>query len=103
MVTAIVLIRVERGRVDAAAEALLELGEVKEVYSVTGEYDLVAIVRVRQYEQMAETVPRKIGRVPGLTKTTTMMAFQCYSRHDIEQMWTVGLEEELETRRAQPS
>lgn len=100
MVTAIVLIQAERTRMEEVAETLLELDEVKEVYSVAGEYDLVAIVRVRQYEQMAEVVPRKMARIGGLLKTTTLMAFQCYSRRDLERLWGLGLEEELAARRS---
>lgn len=92
MITAIVLIQAERGAAQSVAEALLDIPEVAEAYSVTGEYDLVALVRVRRYEQMAEVVPRKIQAVSGITRTQTMMAFQCYSRHDLERMWGVGLE-----------
>lgn len=94
MVTAIVLINADRTRIDETAEALLQLNEVKEVYSVAGEYDLVAIVRVRHYDQMAQVVPRKMARLAGITRTTTLMAFQCYSRGDLERMWGIGLEEE---------
>ena len=65
MITAIVLIHTERGQAAAAGEALAEIPDVAEVYSVTGEYDLVAIVRVRDYEQMAEVVPQRIAAVPG--------------------------------------
>ncbi len=92
MVTAIVLIQTERGQTQRAAEALLEIQEVAEVYSVTGEYDLVAIARVRHYDQMAEVVPQKMAGVPGITRTQTLMAFQCYSRRDLERMWGIGLE-----------
>jgi DNA-binding Lrp family transcriptional regulator len=92
MVTAIVLIRTVRGQTQAAAQALLEIDAVAEVYSVTGEYDLVAIVRVPRYEQMAEVVPGRMAAVPGLERTETLMAFECYSRHDLERMWAVGLE-----------
>jgi len=92
MITAIVLIGTERGRSQDAAEALLGIEGVAEVYSVTGEYDLVAIVRVRQYDQMAEVVPQRMAMVPGLTRTETLMAFQHYSRHDLEHMWGIGLE-----------
>jgi DNA-binding Lrp family transcriptional regulator len=94
VVTAIVLIRVERHRLQETAEALLEVDQVKEVYSVAGEYDLVAIVRVRHYDQMAEVVPGKLARLDGITQTTTLMAFQCFSRRDLERMWGIGLEEE---------
>ena len=94
VIAAVVLINTERHRIAETAEALLELAEVSEVYSVAGAYDLVAIVRVRAYEQMAEVVPTKLGRVPGITNTTTLMAFQCYSRRDLERMWGIGLDEE---------
>ncbi len=95
MVTAIVLIRAERMQLQETAEALLEVDEVREVYSVAGEYDLVAIVRVRHYDQMAEVVPGKLARLNGITSTTTLMAFQCFSRRDLERMWGIGLEEEV--------
>ncbi len=94
MITAIVLIRVERGRVDAAAEALLELDEVKEVYSVAGVWDLVAMVRVRSYDQMAQVVPVKLARLAGIVRTTTLMAFECYSRRDLDRLWGIGMEDE---------
>jgi DNA-binding Lrp family transcriptional regulator len=94
VVTAIVLIRAERLKLQETAEALLEVEEVKEVYSVAGEYDLVAIVRVRHYDQMADVVPGKIARIDGITGTTTLMAFQCFSRRDLERMWGIGLDEE---------
>lgn len=94
MVTAVVLIRTERLKLQETAEALLEVDEVKEVYSVAGEYDLVAIVRVRHYDQMAEVVPGKLAGIAGIASTTTLMAFQCYSRRDLERMWGIGLDEE---------
>ena len=56
--------------------------------------DLVAIVRVRRYEQMAEVVPQRIAQVSGLTRTHTLMAFQYFSRHDLERMWGIGFESE---------
>ena len=94
MITAIVLIQTERGQTQRAAEALTEVPGVAEVYSVAGEYDLVAIVRVRQYDEMAQVVPGRMARVAGLVRTQTLMAFQHYSRHDLERMWGIGLEEE---------
>jgi DNA-binding Lrp family transcriptional regulator len=94
MIAAVVLINTERGRIAETAEALLELPEVSEVYSVAGPYDLVAIVRVRQYEQMAEVVPTKLAAMPSITSTQTLMAFQCYSRRDLERMWGIGLDDE---------
>lgn len=94
MVTAIVLIEAERRQIAETAEALLAIDEVKEVYSVAGAWDLVAIVRVRAYEQMADVVPVKLARVPGILRTTTLMAFECYSKRDLERLWGIGLETE---------
>jgi DNA-binding Lrp family transcriptional regulator len=78
MITAIVLIEAQRGQTAAAGQALARIPNVAEVYSVTGEYDLVAIVRVEQYEDMAEVVPRRIAAVPGIARTHTLMTFQHY-------------------------
>jgi DNA-binding Lrp family transcriptional regulator len=94
MITAIVLIHTERGKTSSAGEALAEIPDVAEVYSVTGEYDLVAIVRVKQYTQMAEVVPRRIAGVPGVARTHTLMAFDHYSRHDLDRMWGIGMDTE---------
>ncbi|MFN0071140.1 MAG: Lrp/AsnC family transcriptional regulator [Chloroflexota bacterium] len=94
MVTAIVLIQAEMGRTSSIAESLLQLPEVSEVYSVAGEFDLVAMVRVPHYDQMAEAVPQKLARVEGIQRTQTLMAFQCYSRHDLERIWGIGMEGE---------
>lgn len=94
MVTAIVLIQAQMGKTSALAEALLELNEVSEVYSVAGEYDLVAMVRVAHYDEMADAVPRKLARMEGIQRTRTLMAFQCYSRKDLERMWGLGMERE---------
>jgi DNA-binding Lrp family transcriptional regulator len=94
MITAIVLIRTDRGLTAAAAEAVADIPDVAEVYSVTGEYDLVAIVRVRHYEQVAEAVPQRIAAVPGIARTHTLMAFEHYSRHDLDRLWGIGLDTE---------
>ena len=94
VITAFVLIHTEGGQTAAVGEAVADIPDVAEVYSVTGEYDLVAIVRVKQYEQMSEVVPRRIAAVPGIARTHTMMAFQSYSRHDLERMWGIGLDTE---------
>jgi DNA-binding Lrp family transcriptional regulator len=92
VITSIVLIHTERGQTDEAAEALVNIAGVSEVYSVTGEYDLVAILRVRNYEDLADLVPRRIARSPGVQRTHTLMAFQHYSQHDLEAMWGLGME-----------
>ena len=100
MVSAIVLIHVVRGRVPQVAETLAGMAEVSEVFSVTGDFDLVAIVRVKEYEQIAEVIPGKIDRVDGVEQTTTLMAFKVYSKHDLESIFSLGAEAEMEYRRA---
>src|SRR5450759_4655325 len=78
MITAIVLIQAEQGKIPDLAQALLDIPEVAEVYSVAGEFDLVAILRVKEYDAMAEVVPSKLQNLAGVARTTTLMAFQCY-------------------------
>ena len=93
MVTAIVLIRATMGRTPDIAEALLQLPEVSEVYSVTGEYDLVAMVRVQQYEQMADAVPTNSRASMALSARTR--SWPSSATHDvISSMWGIGMESE---------
>jgi DNA-binding Lrp family transcriptional regulator len=93
MVTAIVMINAERHTVSETAQAVLKIAGVREVYSVTGEYDLVAIVSTPVYEQLADLVTRDITAVRTITRTHTLMAFQCYSNQDMERLWDIGSEE----------
>ncbi|MEX1080800.1 MAG: Lrp/AsnC ligand binding domain-containing protein [Halofilum sp. (in: g-proteobacteria)] len=90
MVTAIMLMNVERGRIHAIAEALTERPGVSEVYSVSGNYDLVATLRVATNEDLARLVTEEIASVEGIEHTETMLAFQTHSRHDLEAMFSVG-------------
>ncbi|HEX8803431.1 MAG TPA: Lrp/AsnC ligand binding domain-containing protein [Acidimicrobiales bacterium] len=92
MLTAFVLIHAEPGRVADLATEVADVDGVSEVYSVTGDLDLVAIVRVREHEQLAEVVTKHVAQLDGIVHTTTMIAFQAYSRHDLEAMWGLGLE-----------
>jgi len=92
--TALVLINCEHGRVSETAQKLLDIPQVVEVYSVAGEYDLVAIIQVKEYEQMAEVVTDHVGQITGIARTTTLMAFRSYSAHLLERQWGVGLESE---------
>lgn len=92
MISALVLINVERGKVNETAQSLLEIEGVAEVYSVTGEYDLVALLRLRQYDDLAEVVTARMVQVSAIIKTHTLMAFQCYSRADLQQAWDIGIE-----------
>lgn len=84
MVAAVVLIRAERAHVSAAGQAIAEIEGVAEVYSVSGDWDLVAIVRVPAWEQIAEVVADKLAAIDGIERTHTLMAFRIYSKQDME-------------------
>lgn len=92
MITTIVLISVEPRRIPEAALKLAGVDGVAEVYSVSGEWDLVAIVRVPEYEDIARVVTEAFPTIPGLLKTQTLTAFRAYSRKDLEQAWDIGVE-----------
>ncbi|MCX8053965.1 MAG: Lrp/AsnC ligand binding domain-containing protein [Armatimonadetes bacterium] len=92
MITAIVLIQGERDRLPETAEALAEVPGVAEVYSVAGDYDLVAIVRVKEHEELADVVTKSMLKMDGIVRTNTLIAFKSYSRRDLERMWEIGLE-----------
>ncbi|WP_376796883.1 Lrp/AsnC family transcriptional regulator [Thermogemmatispora sp.] len=92
MITALVLMNVERGQINETAQRLLEIPGVAEVYSVTGDYDLVALLRLPRYEDLAEVVTGKMTAISSITRTHTLMAFQCYSRADLQQAWDLGVE-----------
>ena len=87
MITAVVLVATEVGRVHDVAQALVQLDGVAEVYSVSGEYDIMAMVRVREYDSLAKVAAEEIAAIEGITETNTHMAFRCYSKHDMEKMW----------------
>lgn len=91
MITAIVLVDVETGRIPEIAERLAGLAGVSEVYSVTGDVDLVAMVRVRRHEDLAEVIADGVDKVPGVRSTRTYIAFRTYSRHDLEAAFALGL------------
>lgn len=92
MLHAFVLIDAEPSRIADLAEELADTDGVAEVYSVAGESaDLVAVVRVRRHEELAEVVTRLIAARPGIISTSTLVAFRAYSRHDLEAMWDMGV------------
>lgn len=90
MVHAFVLIDAVPARVADLAVELADVAGVAEVYSVAGEADLVAVVRVGGHESLADVVTRRIHRLEGITNTRTLIAFQAYSKHDLEAMWDLG-------------
>lgn len=92
MVTALVLMNVARDQVNITAQDLLKIPGVSEVYSVTGEYDLVAVLHLAQYDDLAAVVTGRMVALPAITRTQTMLAFKAYSREDLEQAWDIGVE-----------
>lgn len=92
MVTAIVLLNVRNDRINEVAQQLVELDGVSEVYSVAGQYDLVAVLRCTGDEQIASLVTEKVLQAEGLISSETLIAFRAFSRHDLERMFSVGME-----------
>lgn len=92
MITTIVLVKAEPRLIPQAAMKLAGIEGVTEVYSVSGEWDLIAIVKVAEFEQIAHVVTEEFPKVPGLVRTTTLTAFRAYSRKDLEQAWDIGVE-----------
>ena len=92
MVTAIVLLTVKRDKVNEVAEQLADMKGISEVYSIAGEYDLAAIVRTKNNESLADLVTGHLLKVDGILKSETLIAFRTYSRHDLESMFSIGME-----------
>lgn len=90
MVTAIVLLTVDRAKINEVANQLADMDGITEVYSVAGEYDLVAIIRVKENDQLAELVTNHMLKVEGITRSETLIALRVYSRHDLEAMFSIG-------------
>jgi DNA-binding Lrp family transcriptional regulator len=90
MTHAVVLIEAARNALSALGGELADLEGVAEAYSVTGEWDFVAIVRVPDHEQLADVVTGGISGLPGVTRTQTMVAFAAFSRHDLESLFSIG-------------
>jgi DNA-binding Lrp family transcriptional regulator len=87
---AIVLIQAERSALGTLGGELADIDGVAEAYSVTGEWDFVAILRLRDQEQLAHVVTEGISQLSGVARTQTMVAFEAYSRHDLEALFSVG-------------
>ncbi len=92
MITAIVMIDAATDSIGEVAEAVADLPGVSEVYSVAGNADLIAIVRVREFEEIAQVIAGRINKVPGVVDTDTHIAFRAYSRHDLESTFAIGFE-----------
>ena len=92
MITALVLITAEPGHVRALAEELLEIDGVTEVYSVAGPYDLVAIVRVKEHDQLSDLVTDRIATRGGIVSSETLVAFRAFAKRDLGQLWDIGVD-----------
>jgi DNA-binding Lrp family transcriptional regulator len=90
MTHAVVLIKAERGALRSLGERLADVDGVAEAYSVTGEWDFVAMLRVGERDELAEVVTTRLAGLDGIADTYTMVAFQVFSQHDLEALFSVG-------------
>jgi DNA-binding Lrp family transcriptional regulator len=91
VITAIVLIDCATDSIPEVAETIANLKGVSEVYSVAGDVDLIAVVRVREFDDIADVIAGSISKVPGVVGTDTHIAFRAYSQHDLEEAFSIGL------------
>ena len=92
MITAIALVEAEVARIPEVAAQIADLDGVSEVYSVTGGIDLIAMIRVRSIDEVAEVIAERLNKVPGVLNTETHIAFRAYSSHDLEAAFSLGAE-----------
>lgn len=92
MITAIVFVQAETARIPEVAEAIAALEGVSEVYSVTGQIDLIALIRVTSHDDIATVVADRLNKVDGVVDTETHIAYRAYSRHDLEAAFSIGLD-----------
>jgi DNA-binding Lrp family transcriptional regulator len=92
-VHAVVLIQCEIDEIPEAAQAIADIDGVSEVYSVAGEFDLIAIVRVAEHDDLSKVIPGGISKVDGVERTETLISFQVYSKHDLERLFSIGFDE----------
>jgi DNA-binding Lrp family transcriptional regulator len=94
-VHAVVLIQCDIDEIAEAAQAIADLDGVSEVYSVAGEFDLVAVVRVKEHDDLARVIPGGIAKIDGVERTETLIAFQVFSKHDLERLFSLGFDEDV--------
>jgi DNA-binding Lrp family transcriptional regulator len=92
-VHAVVLVQCEIDEISEAAQAIADIDGVTEVYSVAGEFDLVAIVRVADHDSLATVIPGGIAKVGGIVRTETLISFQVFSRHDLDRLFSIGFDD----------
>ena len=93
MVNAVVLVQCEIDEIPEAAQAIADIAGVSEVYSVAGEYDLVVIIRVKDHDDLSRVIPDGVAKVNGVVRTETLIAFQVYSKHDLDRLFSIGFDE----------
>jgi DNA-binding Lrp family transcriptional regulator len=91
VITAIVMVSCDVDRIPEVGQGIAELDGVTEVYSVTGDADLIAMVRVRDHEQLADVIADRLNKVDGVARTDTHIAFRTYSKRDTEEAFSIGL------------
>jgi DNA-binding Lrp family transcriptional regulator len=94
-VHAVVLIQCDIDEISEAAQAIADLDGVSEVYSVAGEFDLVAVVRVNHHDDLARVIPSGIAKTVGVERTETLIAFQVFSKHDLERLFSLGFDQDV--------
>lgn len=92
VITAIVMVSVETDKIPEVAAAIADVDGVSEVYSVAGDVDLIAVVRVREFEQIADVIAGRLSKIDGVLHTDTHIAFRAYSRHDLDATFSLGAE-----------
>ena len=91
MFTAFVMIEAEPSKIADIAQAIANMPSVAEVYSVTGDFDILVVLRLSEYEQLAEAVPDGLARIDGILRTNTVLAFRRFSAKDLETAWDIGV------------
>ncbi|MCZ2405035.1 Lrp/AsnC ligand binding domain-containing protein [Paenarthrobacter sp. Z7-10] len=91
MITAFVLIKTDASRIPESAQEISELEGISEVYSVTGEWDLIAVARVSRHDELADVIADRLSKVQGVVSTTTQISFRAYSQHDLDAAFSLGL------------
>ncbi|MBD2765393.1 Lrp/AsnC ligand binding domain-containing protein [Kocuria sp. cx-455] len=92
MLTAIVLIKTTADRIPEVAQEISNIKGITEVYSVTGDWDLIAMVRVREHERLADVIADQMSKVEGVVSTNTNIAFRAYSEHDLDAAFSLGID-----------
>ena len=91
MLTAFVMIQAQPDKIAGIAQTIANMPNVAEVYSVTGDYDIIVVLRLTEYEQLAEAVPDGLAKIDGILRTSTVLAFRRFSAQDLEVAWDIGV------------